>query len=68
MSDCRISVAQVIDSLGIGVTERIAVNTANLLPRNRFRAHLCSARIEGLLAKHSLRCRQAGTELVDVAE
>ena len=50
MLDRRISVMQVIDGLAFGGAERMVVNLANLLPRDRFRVHLCSTRNEGPLA------------------
>ena len=40
-----------IDSLAIGGAEQVAVNLANLLPRDRFRSHLCTTRREGPLAE-----------------
>ena len=50
MSDQRISVMQVIDGLAFGGAERMAVNMANSLPRDRYRVHLCTTRSEGPLA------------------
>ncbi len=50
MSDRRISIMQVTSGLVFGGAERMAVNLANSLPRDRFRAHLCSTRSEGPLA------------------
>jgi glycosyltransferase involved in cell wall biosynthesis len=46
----RIGVLHLTDSLAIGGTERVAVNLANLLPRDRFRSYLCATREEGPLA------------------
>jgi glycosyltransferase involved in cell wall biosynthesis len=40
----------VIDTLEAGGAERVAVNLANLLPRSRYEAHLCTTRSEGVLA------------------
>ncbi len=50
MDDEKISVMQVTDSLNLGGGERMAVNLANMLPRDRFNLHLCSTRAEGPLA------------------
>lgn len=50
MSGEKISVMQVIDGLAFGGAERMAVNLANSLPRDRFEVHLCSTRSEGPLA------------------
>ena len=47
----RIGVLQVSDSLGLGGAERVAVNLANLLPRERFDVHLCVTRREGPLSR-----------------
>jgi len=41
----------VVDALRIGGAERVAVNLANLLPQDRYRAFLCTTREEGPLAK-----------------
>lgn len=46
----KLRVMQVIDSLDIGGAERVAVNVANLLPRERFRCYLCATRLDGPLA------------------
>lgn len=46
----RIGVLQVVDSLALGGAERVAVNLANLLPRERFDVHLCLTRQEGPLS------------------
>jgi glycosyltransferase involved in cell wall biosynthesis len=43
-------VMQMVDSLSLGGTERVGVNLANLLPRDRYRPFLCSTRDEGPLA------------------
>jgi glycosyltransferase involved in cell wall biosynthesis len=43
-------VAQVVDSLASGGTERFAVNLANTLAANGHESHLCSTRGEGPLA------------------
>ena len=47
----RPGIAQLVDSLSAGGTERVAVNLANLLPQDRFHAYLCTTRAEGPLAK-----------------
>lgn len=44
-----ISVMQVCDSLDAGGMERVAVNVANGLPRQRFTSHLCTTRLDGPL-------------------
>jgi glycosyltransferase involved in cell wall biosynthesis len=41
---------QLIDSLDAGGAERVAVNIANLLPRDRYTSHLCATRRGGILA------------------
>lgn len=46
----RIGVMHLIDSLDAGGAERMAVNFTNRLPRERYRAHLCTTRREGALA------------------
>lgn len=40
----------VIDSLAAGGTERVAVNLANHLPRDKYEVHLCATRTGGALA------------------
>jgi glycosyltransferase involved in cell wall biosynthesis len=45
-----VSVMQVTDTLSPGGLERVAVNLANSLPRERYRSHLCCTREEGPLA------------------
>jgi hypothetical protein len=45
-----VRVMHVIDTLVVGGAERVAVNLANLLPRARYEAHLCTTRSEGMLA------------------
>lgn len=47
----RIGVMHVVDTLRFGGAERVAVNLANLLPRDEFEAHLCTTRAEGDLAR-----------------
>ncbi len=42
---------QVTDSLVLGGAERVAVNLANALPRDRYDVHLCVTRFEGPLAE-----------------
>lgn len=46
----RIGVMHITDTLDAGGTERVAVNLCNLLPRERFRAYLCTTRRDGSLA------------------
>jgi len=41
---------QLTDTLALGGAERVAVNLANLLPRDRYRSYLCSSRRDGPLA------------------
>jgi glycosyltransferase involved in cell wall biosynthesis len=45
----RPGVMHLVDALGVGGTERVAVNMVNLLPRDRFRVHLCTTRCDGPL-------------------
>lgn len=45
------NVLQITDTLHLGGLERVAVNVANCLPRDRYRSHLCSTRAEGPLAE-----------------
>jgi glycosyltransferase involved in cell wall biosynthesis len=49
-SSGRVGVLQVVDSLTRGGGERVAVNLANLLPRDRYQVHLCVTREDGALA------------------
>jgi glycosyltransferase involved in cell wall biosynthesis len=46
----RIGVMQMLDTLSMGGAEKVGVNLANLLPRNRFALTLCTTRGEGALA------------------
>lgn len=46
----HINVLHLTDTLDAGGAERMAVNLVNLLPRARYRAHLCTTRREGVLA------------------
>lgn len=46
----RIGVMQITDTLEAGGAERVAVNLANLLPRERYRTYLCSTRRDGALS------------------
>ncbi len=46
-----IGVLQIVDTLHAGGMERMAVNIANRLPRDRFSSHLCTTRDEGPLAE-----------------
>jgi glycosyltransferase involved in cell wall biosynthesis len=50
MSEGRLGVLQLIDSLEAGGSERVAVNLANHLPREHFRIHLGTSRRDGPLA------------------
>jgi glycosyltransferase involved in cell wall biosynthesis len=43
----QIGVLQICDSLAAGGMERVAVNLANGLPRDRFRSHICATRADG---------------------
>lgn len=49
--DGRIGVVQVCDTLEAGGLERVAVNVANFLPRERFRPYLCATRRGGPLER-----------------
>ncbi|MGE0757694.1 MAG: glycosyltransferase [Pirellulaceae bacterium] len=42
---------QITDSLAAGGAERVSVNLANLLPRDRFRSFLCTTRCDGPLSE-----------------
>lgn len=44
-------VMQMVDTLSIGGLERVAVNLANLLPRERYSSHLCTTRADGPLSE-----------------
>lgn len=46
----KVSVLHLIDTLEAGGAERVAVNLANLLPRDRYAACLCTSRREGPLS------------------
>ena len=43
----RVGVMQVVDTLSVGGRERVAVNLANMMPRDRYRSYLCTTRREG---------------------
>jgi len=45
-----VGVMQVVDTLCAGGRERVAVNLANLMPRDRYRSFLCTTRADGPLA------------------
>jgi glycosyltransferase involved in cell wall biosynthesis len=45
----RITILHVIDSLDAGGAERVAVNLANAIPRDRFQVSLCTSRRDGPL-------------------
>lgn len=47
----RVGVMHITDTLDAGGLERVAVNLANALPRERFHAHLCTTRRGGSLAR-----------------
>jgi glycosyltransferase involved in cell wall biosynthesis len=47
----RIGVMQIADTLQVGGAERVAVNLANLLPRDRYVPYICSTRHDGPLAQ-----------------
>ena len=47
MSEKRIAVMHLVDTLRVGGVERVAVSLANLLPRAGYRTHLCTTRAEG---------------------
>ena len=49
-SNERVGVMHMIDTLALGGLERVAVNLANLMPRDRYRMHLCTTRHDGPLA------------------
>jgi glycosyltransferase involved in cell wall biosynthesis len=44
-------VLHIIDTLALGGAERVAVNLANLTPRDRYRAFFCATRASGPLAQ-----------------
>jgi glycosyltransferase involved in cell wall biosynthesis len=46
----RVNVMHLVDTLNVGGAERMAVNIVNALPRDKYRAHLCTTRQEGPLA------------------
>lgn len=48
--DRKLRIMQVIDSLDVGGAERVAVNVANLLPRDCFKCYLCATRHAGPLS------------------
>jgi len=45
-----IGVMHMVDTLDAGGLERVAVNLVNLLPRDRYRPHLCTTRRDGVLS------------------
>ena len=57
----RVGVMHVIESLDAGGAERMAVNLANLTPRERYQTHLCTTKqggpLEDLLAPDNGRLR-----------
>lgn len=50
-SESNVGVLQLIDTLEVGGAERVAVNLANSLPRDRFRSYLATTRRDGPLAQ-----------------
>jgi glycosyltransferase involved in cell wall biosynthesis len=48
--DDRVGVMQLVDTLDAGGAERVALNLANLVPRDRFRPFLCTTRRDGELS------------------
>lgn len=46
----QVNVLHLTDTLDAGGAEYMAVNVVNLLPRKRYRPHLCTTRREGVLA------------------
>ena len=46
----RINVMHLTDTLDAGGRERVAVDLVNVLPRERYRTHLCTTRRDGPLA------------------
>jgi len=65
----RIRVMHVIDTLEAGGAETVAVNLANLLPRERYQAYLCNTRKDGslsdLVASDVVRLRLQRNWLID---
>ena len=47
----RPAVMHLTDTLDAGGAERVAVNLVNLMPRDRYRPHLCTTRQDGVLEK-----------------
>ncbi|MEW6510877.1 MAG: glycosyltransferase family 4 protein [Bacteroidota bacterium] len=68
----RVAVMQICDSLDAGGMERVAVNLANALPRDRYVSHLCTTRrdgaLEGVVAPDVLRLRLERKSTLDVQE
>ncbi|HYE72497.1 MAG TPA: glycosyltransferase [Blastocatellia bacterium] len=50
MNQDRIGVMHLTDTLDAGGLERVAVNIANVLPRQRYESHLCTTRRDGSLS------------------
>src|SRR3954462_8067333 len=46
----RTAIMHITDTLAAGGTERVAMNVANNLPRDRYEVHLCTTRQDGPLA------------------
>jgi len=67
----RLGVLQVIDTLVAAGAERVAVNLANGLPRDRYRSYLCTTRadgpLDGAVAGHVGRLRLARTSRFDIS-
>src|SRR6267378_284377 len=47
----RVGVMHITDTLDAGGAERVAVDTVNLLPRDRYLTYLCTTRRDGPLAE-----------------
>lgn len=68
----RMKVMQITDWLEPGGKERVAVNLANMLPRDRFDSYLCTTRVsrgglERILANDVGRLRLDRTRAVDIS-
>jgi glycosyltransferase involved in cell wall biosynthesis len=48
----KIGVMHLIDTLNFGGAERVAVNLANLMPRQKYQTHLCTTRRDGPLERY----------------
>jgi glycosyltransferase involved in cell wall biosynthesis len=67
----KVAVMQICDTLEAGGMERVAVNVANALPRDRFVSHLCTTRRDGpleeIVAPDVLRLRLKRKSTFDAA-